>query len=146
MEPPPPGYTNPIDPTRDRLPPYRAKHAFANSAEELAALKEFAESKLYVNPGSDGTLPNLNGGGWGLKGLAWGGPMQAESWGERGWPAPETAEERKARKEAEKMRKKEEKVRKGSVGERLKRVISGGSSKDGASGSASMSGIGNVVS
>jgi len=133
----PPSYTNPVDPARDRLPPYRAKHTFANSQEELAALKEFAKSKLYVNPGSEGTLPDLRGGGWGIKGLAWGGPMQGDASGERGWPAPETTEERKRRKEAEKLQHKEEKVRKGSVGERLKRVISGGSAKEGRNGSGS---------
>ncbi|EXJ57021.1 hypothetical protein A1O7_07365 [Cladophialophora yegresii CBS 114405] len=135
----PPAYTNPVDPKLDpkhhRLPPYRAKHSFANSAEELAALNEFAESKLYVNPGSDGTLPDLQNGGWGLKSLAWGGPMQGEVPGDRGWPAPETAEERKRRREAEKARKKEERASKGKgkggVGERLKRVISGGSVKEG---------------
>jgi hypothetical protein len=129
----PPSYTNPVDPEHDRLPAYRAKHSFANSAEELAALKDFAESKLYVNPGSDGTLPDLQTGGWGLKSLAWGGPMQGEAPGERAWPAPETAEERKRRREAEKARKKEERARKGSVGERLKKVISGGNTKEGDS-------------
>ncbi|KAJ9615823.1 hypothetical protein H2200_001900 [Cladophialophora chaetospira] len=127
----PPAYTNPVDPKRDRLPPYRAKHTFANSQEELAALKEFAESKTQVQPGSGGTLPDLRGGSWGSKGLAWGGPMEGDATGERGWPAPETEEERKRRKEAEKAKKKEEKVRKGSVGERLKKVISVGSAREG---------------
>src|SRR5882757_3495418 len=55
----PPRYTQPIDPRRDRLPPYKASHAFANSAEELAALKEFAESKMYVDPGTNGLLPDI---------------------------------------------------------------------------------------
>ena len=128
----PPGYTNPVDPRRDRLPPYRAKHSFADSAEELAALKEFAEKKLYVHPGSAGTF-DLRAGGWGLKSMAYGGPGLGEMSEERGWPAPETDEERKRRREAEKLKKKEEKERKGSVGERLKRVISGGGAKQGGS-------------
>ena len=134
----PPSYTNQVDPSRDRLPPYRAKHAFANSAEELAALKEFAESKMYVQPGSGGTLPDLRGGG-GIKTMVWGGPMQGQASEERGWPAPETAEEKKRRKEADKMRKQEERVRKGSVGERLKRVISGSGGKEEGTGSGSSS-------
>ncbi|KIY03563.1 uncharacterized protein Z520_00254 [Fonsecaea multimorphosa CBS 102226] len=137
----PPSYTATADPRRDRLPPYKASHGFANSQEELAALKEFAESKMYVEPGSHGMLPDLRGGAGGLQSLAWGGPMGSRNpYWEVGWPAPESKEERKRRKEQEKQRKKEEKERdrdkdgserRGSVAERLMRVISRGSSKDG---------------
>lgn len=131
----PPSYTKAVDPKSDRLPPYRARPSFANSEEELAELQKFAQSKLYVSPGSEGTLTGIGaaGGAWGIKSLAWGGPMESEAtWG-YGWPAPETAEERRQRREAEKMRKKEEKARKGSIGERLMKVISTGStsSKEG---------------
>ncbi|KIW97597.1 uncharacterized protein Z519_01181 [Cladophialophora bantiana CBS 173.52] len=136
----PPSYTA-ADPRRDRLPPYKASHGFANSQEELAALREFAESKLYVEPGSNGMLPDLRGGAGGLQSLAWGGPTQSSRnpYWEVGWPEPETKEERKRRKQQEKQRKKEgkgkdkdkETERRGSVAERLMRVISRGSSKDG---------------
>ena len=127
-----------------RLPPYRASHTFANSQEELAALQDFANSKLYVRPGTHGTLQNLgplNGTG-GLKSLVRGGFLPGEVGWEKGWPLPETDEERKVRLEEEKMKKREEKElrhesvvgRKGSVGERLggklKRVISAGGMKD----------------
>ncbi|RMZ78724.1 hypothetical protein DV737_g3780, partial [Chaetothyriales sp. CBS 132003] len=37
-------------------PPYRACHYFASTEEELAALQEFAKSKMYVTPGTEGTL------------------------------------------------------------------------------------------
>jgi hypothetical protein len=127
MDHPPPSYTNPVDPAKDRLPPYRARHSFASPEEELAALKEFAESKLYVQPGSQGTLPSLRDTGVGLKGLAWGGmstqPGRNDQTGDWGWPAPETPEERKARREREKMEKKEEKARRGSLGERAGRRL-----------------------
>ncbi|KIW83860.1 hypothetical protein Z517_03106 [Fonsecaea pedrosoi CBS 271.37] len=136
----PPSYSATADPGRERLPPYKASHGFANSREELAALKEFAESKLYVDAGSNGMLPDLRGGAGGLQSLAWGGPMGSRGpYWEVGWPEPESKEERKRRKEQEKQRKKEEKERekekeherRGSVAERLMRVISRGSSKDG---------------
>ncbi|OAP63258.1 hypothetical protein AYL99_02485 [Fonsecaea erecta] len=148
----PPSYTAKADPRRDRPPPYKASHGFANSQEELAALREFANSKLYVEPGSHGMLPDLRGGAGGLQSLAWGGPKGGaeKPYWEVGWPAPESREERKRRKELEKQRKKEEKEerererdrdkdkdkeihteRRGSVAERLMRVISRGSSKDG---------------
>jgi hypothetical protein len=57
---------------RRRPPPYRAFHAFANSQEELAALKEFAELKEYINPSTDGTLPDI-ANGFGVRAMAWGG-------------------------------------------------------------------------
>jgi hypothetical protein len=57
---------------RQRPPPYRASHAFANSQEELAALKEFVESKKYINPSTDGTLPDI-ANGFGVRAMAWGG-------------------------------------------------------------------------
>ncbi|RMZ87611.1 hypothetical protein DV736_g5162, partial [Chaetothyriales sp. CBS 134916] len=37
-------------------PPYRACHFFASSEEELAALQEFAKNKMYITPGTEGTL------------------------------------------------------------------------------------------
>jgi hypothetical protein len=42
---------------------------FASSEEKLAVPKEWAESKKYVTPGTDGTLPAIDGGGYGLWGL-----------------------------------------------------------------------------
>jgi hypothetical protein len=125
----------------DRLPPYRASHTFASNEEELAALQEFAQSKLYVDQMSDGVLPSIYGGG-GLKAMAFGGPMPASREERNMWPKPETEEERKARRDADKARKKEEKAtssgRKGSVvdviGEKLKKVVSRGESKDSADG------------
>jgi len=137
----PPSYSHRVDPSKDRLPPYKASHAFANSQEELAALQEFAESKLYVVPGTDGTLPDIRNG-MGLKSMTWGGRPAA------GGPSsiaaataliPETDEERKRRKGEEKERKRAERDRRGSVGQRLMRVISG-SSKEAASAAASEGG------
>ena len=63
--------------------------------------------------------------------------MQGGGAGERGWPAPETEEERKRRREAEKARKKEEKRSKGSVRDRLKRAISPGVVKEDGMGEGS---------
>lgn len=115
---PPPGYTNAVDPRKDRLPPYKASHTFANSQEELAALREFAESKLRVDPGTNGMLPDIRGGG--LKSLACGGAAREIGDGDLGWGL--TAETREERK----RREKEERERRGSVVQRLKRLISGG--------------------
>jgi hypothetical protein len=127
----PPSYSNTEESKREYLPPYKASHTFANSQEELAALKEFAQSKLYVEQGTNGTLPDLRSGS-GVKSLAWGGPMQTgSSKGEFPALVPETDEERKRRKAEEKERKKADRDRRGSVSQRLMRVISGGS-KDGA--------------
>jgi hypothetical protein len=50
-------------------PPYtRPNHdlVFVSSEEKLGALKEWAESKKYVTPGIDGTLPAMDRGGYGL--------------------------------------------------------------------------------
>ena len=60
-------------------PPYtRPNHnlAFASSEEKLGALKEWAESKKYVTPGTDGPLPAMDRGGYGLWSLVWGGPLE----------------------------------------------------------------------
>ncbi len=130
----PPSYSNAEESKREWLPPYKASHTFANSQEELAALKEFAESKLYVEQGTNGTLPDIRGG-TGVKSLAWGGPMQtgATRGGFSGLE-PETDEERKRRKAEEKERKKADRARRGSVTQRLMRVISGGSKDDAPEG------------
>lgn len=128
----PPSYSNRVDPSKDRLPPYKASHVFANSQEELAALKEFAQSKMYVDAGTNGLLPDIRGG-IGLRSMTWGGRMPTDlSLNFGAELTPETSEERKRRKEEERERKKAERDRRGSVGQRLMRVISG-SSRDGAS-------------
>jgi len=127
----PPPYSDSSDGARDRLPPYRASHSFASGQEELAALREFAESKLYVEPGTNGTLPDIMSG-MGMRSLSVGGPMQQD--GAYAGLTPETDEERKQRMAEEKAKKKAEHHRQHSFTERLARVISGGS-KDGASGS-----------
>ena len=78
------------------LPSYiRPNHnlAFASSEEELAALKEWVESKKYVTLGTDGTLPAMDKGGYGLLSLVWGGPLETgpgpasytRKCGTRGW-------------------------------------------------------------
>lgn len=132
----PPPYSKGADSNRDRLPPYKASHAFVNSQEELAALREFAESKMYVEPGTNGTLPDIRGG-MGMKSLAWGGPMQTGNPQSGGFAGltPETDEERKQRRAEEKAQKKVDRERRGSVAHRLVRVLSGGS-KDGTAGSS----------
>jgi len=83
---------------------------------------------MYVQPGTDGTLPDVRSG-MGMKSLAWGGPMQTGRPQTTSWPdmKPETSEERKQRKADEKAQKKAERERRGSVAQRLVRVISGGS-------------------
>ncbi len=129
----PPCYSDSIDPRRDRLPPYKASHMFANSQEELAALKEFAETKLYVDPVSNGMLPDIRDY-MGMGRLAWGGPMRTASSGYHNTElTPETAEERKRRREAEKEQKRAQSERRGSITDRLKKVIRR-SSQDGADG------------
>ncbi|KAL6240791.1 hypothetical protein RBB50_012355 [Rhinocladiella similis] len=133
----PPPYSDSCDPsTEDRLPPYRASHGFANSQEELAALRDFAQSKLYVDPGTNGMLSDIRSG-MGMRSLSVGGGPASQDSAVIAGLNPETDEERKQRKAAEKAAKKAEHERRGSLTERLARVISGGSnsSKDGASGS-----------
>ncbi|KAJ9496935.1 hypothetical protein H2202_007712 [Exophiala xenobiotica] len=127
----PPPYSDSSDGARDRLPPYRASHTFASGQEELAALREFAESKLYVEPGTNGTLPDIRSG-MGMRSLSVGGPMHQDT--AYTGLTPETNEERKRRMVEEKTKKKAEHHRKHSISERLTRVIHGGS-KDGTSGS-----------
>ncbi|KIW15267.1 hypothetical protein PV08_05312 [Exophiala spinifera] len=137
----PPPYADSYDRREDRLPPYRASHGFANSQEELAALRDFAQSKLYVDPGTNGMLPDIRSG-MGMRSLSVGGPASQDS--AVAGLTPETDEERKQRRAAEKAAKKAERERRGSLTERLVRVISGGgggggsssSSKDVASGPA----------
>ena len=97
---------------QELVPPYRASHAFANSAEELAALHEFAQSKKYINPGKDGTLPDI------AAGVRWVAAAQ---------PGDQAKEERRQLREmeqAKKAKKAEEKPRRGSVSQRLKRIVS----------------------
>jgi hypothetical protein len=112
---PPPPYTKP-----DHNP------AFASSQEELEALKEWAESKKYVTPGRDGTLPAIDRGGYGLLSLVWGGPLETG-------PGPATIPESPAQRLAalEKIdaaqRKEEEKKmnRKPSLGQKVKQLVKG---------------------
>jgi hypothetical protein len=100
----------------DPTPPYRAAHVFANSTEELAALNEFAQSKLYIRPGEDGTLPDIAAGVKYAMSVA---------------PADRAKDERRQLREMEKAKKAqklqnvEEKPRKASVSQKLKRIISG---------------------
>lgn len=101
---------------RDPVPPYKASHRFASEEEELAALREFAHSKLYINPGADGSLPNTYN--------FW-GPVVPRS-GEPVFMTPEMKADKERQKAEKKAQKEEEKARRGSVGDRLKRVISGG--------------------
>src|ERR1700761_2287500 len=107
----PPPYSNQVNPRKDRLPPYKASHIFANSQEELAALKEFAESKLYIQPGTNGTFSHL-GGGWGVRDCAQEGATQTVSSYYDGMilarPNPEADAERKRTEEEEKATKKAE--------------------------------------
>ncbi len=97
----PPPYSDSADGSRDRLPPYRASHSFASGQEELAALREFAESKLYVEPGTNGTLPDIRSG-MGMRSLSVGGPTQQDS--AYAGLTPETDEEKakNSRREGEK--------------------------------------------
>ena len=44
---------------QEKLPHYRAAHGFANSTEELAALKGSAGWKRNINPGKDGSRPEI---------------------------------------------------------------------------------------
>jgi microsomal dipeptidase-like Zn-dependent dipeptidase len=93
-------------------PPYRASHAFASSAEELAALKQFAESKKYINPATDGTLPDI-ANGFGVKAMAWGGMSDRRE------------EEMREMRETRRREKDEKLVRKGSLqDEKLVRKMS----------------------
>jgi hypothetical protein len=93
-------------------PPYKASHAFASSAEELAALKQFAESKKYINPATDGTLPDI-ANGFGVKAMAWGGMSDRRE------------EEMKEMRETRRREKEEKLVRKGSLqDEKLVRKMS----------------------
>ncbi len=110
---PPPSYSPPPS-HQDTPPPYRAAHRFANSTEELAALIEFAQSKKYMNPGKDGSLPDI------AAGVRWVAAAQ---------PGDQAKEERRQLRETEKARnsvRTEEKSKQGSVSQRLKRIISGG--------------------
>jgi hypothetical protein len=114
-------------------PPYsRSNHnlGFASSEDELAALKEWAESKKYVAPGTAGTLPAMDRGGYGLLSLVWGGPLETG-------PAPATIPESPAqrlaaleildasKREEEEEEEEEEKRmhRKPSLGQKLKRLV-----------------------
>lgn len=117
-----------------KLPPppntpsiFRSNHnlAFASSEEELAALKEWAESKKYVAPGTAGTLPAMDRGGNGLLSLVWGGPLETG-------PAPATIPESPAQRlaalerlDASEREDEEEKRmhRKRSLGQKLKELV-----------------------
>jgi hypothetical protein len=116
------------------LPSYtRPNHnpAFASSEEELAALKEWVESKKYVTPGTDGTLPAMDRGGYGLLSLVWGGPLETG-------PGPATIPESPAQRLAALERldaakgKEEEKSRhrKPSLGQKVKRFVQGRRSEE----------------
>lgn len=104
----------------DPVPPYKASHRFASEAEERAALEHFAQSKLYVSPGADGTLPNVAQ-------LRWSGLGQTSE------PGPintlEMKADRRRQKEEKRVQKAEARERRGSVGDRLKRVMSSGAKK-----------------
>jgi hypothetical protein len=57
-------------------PPYTRPNqnlVFASSEEKLGALKEWAESKKYVTPGTDGTLPAMDRGAIACGALSGGG-------------------------------------------------------------------------
>ena len=112
---PPPPYTK---------PDYNL--AFANSQEERRALEEWAESKKYVTPGRDGTLPAMDGGGYGLLSLVWGGPMET---GHGPAPIPESPAQRLAALEkldAAKRKEEERKMNcKPSLREKLKKLVKG---------------------
>lgn len=110
----PPSYTS--ENRRQKPPPYRASHAFANSAEELVALQQFAESKRYINPGTDGTLPDIASG---VKWVAQGGMRDAG-----GEQRREEKEMRKKRKAESKQREREEVKAKAGLRERLKKIVS----------------------
>jgi hypothetical protein len=114
-QPPPPPYAKPDH-----------NLAFASSEEELKALKEWAESKKYVTPGRDGTLPAMDRGGYGLLSLVWGGPLETG-------PGPATIAESPTQRLAalERIdaakRKEEEKrtSRKPSLGQKVKKLVKG---------------------
>ena len=105
----------------DPVPPYKASHHFRNEAEERAALEQFAQSKLYVTPGADGTLPDVAQ-------MRWSGLVQQPREGPI--MTPEMKTDRRQQKEERKAKKAEAKERRGSVGDRLKRVMSSGAKKD----------------
>ena len=105
----PPNYSPPQS-QHETLPPYCAAHAFADSTEELAALQDFAQSEKYINPGKDGSLPDI------ATGVRWVALEQ-----------PEAKEERRQLREIEKARKAMkmvEKPRQGSVSHKLRKIIS----------------------
>jgi hypothetical protein len=111
-------------------PPYNKPDynlAFTSSQEERRALEEWAESKKYVTPGKDGTLPAMDRGGSGLLSLVWGGPMETG-------PAPTSIPESPAhslaileKSNAAKREKKEKEERrmnhKASLREKLKKLV-----------------------
>lgn len=115
--------------TSEAPPPYaRPNHnlACANSEEELKALKEWAESKKYVTPGRDGTLPAMDRGGYGLLSLVWGGRMETG-------PGPATIPESPAQRlaaleklDAAKTKEEEKRMnRKPSLGQKMKKLVKG---------------------
>ena len=112
---PPPPYTQP-----------NHNPAFASSQEELAALQQWAEAKKYVQPGTDGTLPAMDRGGYGLQSLVWGGPLET---GRGPASIPESPAQRLAALEKVDgaKRKEEEKImdRKPSLGQKMKRFVNG---------------------
>lgn len=118
---PPPPYTKPThNPT------------FASSEEELEALKEWAESKKYVQPGRDGTLPAMDRGGYGLLSLAWGGPLET---GPGPAVIPQSPAQRLAALEkidANKRKEEEKKMkRKPSLRQRMKKLVKGKKTEEG---------------
>jgi len=115
----PPAYSSFDTLKIDPVPPYKASHRFANSEEELAALKEFALSKLYINPGTDGTLPDI------AAGLNWSGTNDQKSIAR---VTPEMKADRRRQKEEKVARKAAGQERRPSIGQVLKRVVSGGGS------------------
>jgi hypothetical protein len=116
-------------PSTDAVPPYRASHGFADNAEEIAALNEFAQSRLYIDPGTEGTLDGLGGGVWTARGPMGGDTLQ---WKAERHEADEMRKKLKEEKKIEKQRKAsaakeaEGEVKGAGMGEKLKRVLSGG--------------------
>jgi hypothetical protein len=110
-------------------PPYtKPDHnlAFASSEDELEALKQWAESKKYVTPGRDGTLPAMDRGGYGLLSLVWGGPLETDP----GLATiPESPAQRLAALEkidAAKRKEEERRInRKQYLGQRVKQLVKG---------------------
>jgi hypothetical protein len=92
----------------------------------LRRSKNWAESKKYVTPGTDGTLPAMDRVGYGLWSLVWGGPLKTE-------PGPATIPESPAKRLAAPERldaakgKEEEKRRhrKPSLGQKMKKLVQG---------------------